>query len=101
MSIVARPQRFKLNIPMQIEWGSITLQGSATSISANGLFIEIANPLYIGATFSAELMIGPPLQLYCTVSRIDPRRGMAVRIAFANRENESRFTELVEKITQQ
>jgi PilZ domain len=98
MHILARPPRFKLNIPIQIEWGSTTLQGSVTSISANGLFIEMTNPLWAGATFLADLMVGPPLQMYCTVSRIDPSRGMAVRVAFVNKENDSRFMELVENV---
>jgi hypothetical protein len=95
MSIIARPQRFSLNIPIQIEWGSATLQASVTIVSANGLFIETANPLWTGATFLANLMLGPPLQLYCTVSRIDPTRGVAVQVAFANKENDQQFTELV------
>lgn len=101
MPLLARPPRYKLNIPIQIQWVSATLKASVTSISANGLFIETVNPLYVGATFSAYLMHDPPLQLYCTVSRIDQSRGMAVRVAFANRENETRFTKLVENILRQ
>jgi hypothetical protein len=77
---------------------SATLEASVNGISANGLFIETVAPLSVGATFSANLMIDPPLQMYCTVTRIDPSRGMAVRIAFTTREHENQFTKLVEKV---
>jgi hypothetical protein len=40
-----------------------------------------------------------PVQMYCTVTRIDPSRGMAVRIAFPTKEYEDRFTKLVERVS--
>jgi hypothetical protein len=99
MPRLARPQRFKFRSWLKIQLDSATLQASVNGISANGLFIETAKPLSIGATFSANLMIDPPLQMLCTVTRIDPSRGMAVRIAFATREYEDQFTKLVEKVS--
>ena len=98
MPLLARPQRFRFRSWITIQSDSATLEASVSGISANGLFIETVNPLCEGATFSANLMIDPPLQMYCTVTRIDPSRGMAVRIAFAAREYEERFTKLVEKV---
>jgi hypothetical protein len=99
MSRLARPQRFRFRSWINIQADSGTLQASVSGISANGLFIETVNPLSVGATFSANLMIDPPLEMYCTVTRIDPSLGMAVRIAFATKEYEDRFTKLVEKVS--
>ena len=97
MKLLARPLRYEFSSQLQFEWGSTTVEAPVTSVSANGLFIKISDPLWIGATFSASLMVDPPLQMYCTVSRVDPGRGMAVMIAFATREQDSRFTHLVEE----
>src|SRR6202140_2906012 len=99
MPLLTRPQRFRFRFWIKIQWDSATLEASVNGISANGLFIETVSPLCVGATFSANLMIDPPLEMYCTVTRIDPNRGMAVRIAFATREYEDRFTKLVEKVS--
>jgi hypothetical protein len=99
MHLLARPQRFKLRSWLKMQWRSATLEASVSGISANGMFIETANSLCIDATFSAILMIDPPLQMHCTVTRIDPSRGMAVRVAFSTREYEDRFTKLVEKVS--
>src|SRR5712671_698233 len=101
MPPLVRPQRFRFRSWIKIQADSGTLQASVSGISANGLFIETVNPLSVGATFSANLMIDPPLEMHCTVARIDPSLGMAVRIAFATREYEERFTKLVEKVSAQ
>src|ERR1700719_407110 len=98
MPLLARPRRFRFRSWIKIQWDSATLEASVNGISANGLFIETLSPLCVGATFSASLMVEPPLQMYCTVSRIDPIRGMAVRIAFATRELDDRFTKLIQKV---
>jgi hypothetical protein len=99
MPLLARPQRFRFRSWIKIQCGSATLEASVSGISANGMFIETARPLSVGATFSANLMTDPPLQMHCTVTRIDPNRRMAVRIAFAKREHENQFTKLVEKVS--
>ena len=93
-----RPPRFKFSAPLEFQWGSIIIQASVCDISANGMFIETANPLWIGATFSANLMLNPSLKIDCTVSRIDPHRGMAVQVAFACPESNRGFMQLVEKL---
>jgi hypothetical protein len=95
MNLLARPRRYKFNSQLQFYWGSTTLNAPVISISANGLFIQTEDPLWIGATFSARLMVDPPIEMYCTVSRVDPGRGMAVRIAFATKNQDDRFSCLV------
>jgi len=100
MSILARPQRYAFNSQLRIQIGSTTFETPVTSISANSLFIETQNPLLAGATFAASLMVDPPLQMFCTVSRVDLKRGMALRIAFGSREDDKRFTRLVGKLSE-
>jgi len=78
----------------------MTFEAPVTNISANGLYIETENPFLAGATFAANLMLDPPLQMFCTVSRVDVMRGMAVRIAFGVREDDKRFTRLVGKVSE-
>ena len=70
--------RRKLQEVLEIEWGSSTLTGRVRDIDPQGLFVELMPPLWLGATFSARLMLNPILQLNCTVCRVEPRKGNAV-----------------------
>jgi hypothetical protein len=70
--------RRKLAGTIEIEWGSSTLKGLVRDIGPRGLFVEMATPLWVGATFLARLIIEPPLQLNCTVRRVEPGLGIAV-----------------------
>ena len=70
--------RRKLREVLEIEWGSSTLTGMVRDISPQGLFVELTPPLWLGATFSARLMLNPVLQLNCTVRRVEPGKGNAV-----------------------
>jgi len=58
----------------------VGFRGAATStrdISANGMFIEAADPLWIGAGFTARLNSKQPLTVDCSVKRIEPGRAWA------------------------
>ena len=70
--------RRKLREVLEIEWGSSTLTGMVRDIDPQGLFVELMPPLWLGATFSARLMLNPILQLNCTVRRVEPGKGNAV-----------------------
>jgi hypothetical protein len=70
--------RRKLREVLEIEWGSSTLTGMVRDIDPRGLFVELAPPLWLGATFSARLKLDPVLQLNCTVRRVEPGRGNAI-----------------------
>ncbi|MBZ5699424.1 MAG: PilZ domain-containing protein [Acidobacteriia bacterium] len=70
--------RRKLQEVLEIEWGSSTLTGIVRDISPQGLFVELMPPLWLGATFSARLMLNPILPLNCTVRRVEPGKGNAV-----------------------
>lgn len=69
-------KRFRGNI--EIEWGSAVLNGEVRDIGPRGLFVELAPPLWLGATFRARLIVNPVLLLNCTVARVEPGKGIAV-----------------------
>jgi hypothetical protein len=63
---------------IEIEWGSSTLTGLVRDVGPQGLFVELTPPLWVGATFLARLLLNPPIQLNCTVRRVEPGTGIAV-----------------------
>lgn len=64
---------------LEIEWGSTILTGTVRDIGPRGLFVDLSPPLWIGARFSARLLLDPVLKLNCTVYRAEPGNGIAVR----------------------
>jgi hypothetical protein len=70
--------RRKLREVFEIEWGSSTLTGMVRDIAPQGLFVELTPPLWLGASFSARLMLNPILQMNCTVRRVEPGKGNGV-----------------------
>jgi PilZ domain len=84
---------------LEIEWGSFVLTGSVTDISPSGLFFVSLPPLWIGASFSARLMLELPLTLQCTVRRVEPRRGIGLCFALADRGDGSRFDQLLDSLS--
>jgi hypothetical protein len=63
---------------LEIEWGSAIITGNVRDIGPQGLFVEMNPPLWVGATFSARLLVDPVLSLNCTVRRVEPKKGIAV-----------------------
>ena len=63
---------------LEIEWGSAVLTGTVRDIGPRGLFVEMASPLWIGATFAARLLLDPILNLHCIVRRVEPTVGIAI-----------------------
>ena len=70
--------RRKFRGTIEIEWGSSILKGLVRDIGPQGLFIELTPPLWVGARFSSRLVVEPPIQLNCTVRRVEPETGFAV-----------------------
>ena len=93
-----RAPRYPFCTALEIEWGSSLLQGRVCDISAEGMFIEIASPLWVGASFSAQLSLVKPLRVDCTVHRVEPGRGMGVRIVVTDEESRKRFTGLLKAL---
>ena len=70
--------RYRFHADLEIEWGSTVLRARTRDISASGMFIESADPLWVGAGFSAQLTLDKPVKLNCSVKRVEPGRGMGV-----------------------
>jgi len=64
-----RSTRYPFGAVLKMEWGSAVIRGSVIDISAEGMRIEIADPLWVGARFSAVLALEPPLRMECVVRR--------------------------------
>jgi hypothetical protein len=91
--------RYSFRADLEIEWGSALLRASTRDISANGMFIEAADPLWVGAGFTARLDLQPPLTLDCSVKRIEPGRGMGVTVALAESESQKLYHDLVSSLS--
>src|SRR2546422_3915513 len=70
-----RSTRYPFGAVLEMEWGSAVLLGRVLDISAEGMRIEIADPLWVGAKFSAVLALEPPLRMECVVRRGGPGGG--------------------------
>src|ERR1700755_1101625 len=47
--------QFRFHADLEIEWGSTVLRARTRDISSSGMFIESADPLWVGAGFTARL----------------------------------------------
>src|SRR5882762_6047127 len=72
--------RYSFRAELEIEWGSAVLRGKTRDISSNGMFIESSDTLWVGAGFTARLALDRPVQMDCSVKRVEPGRGMAVTV---------------------
>ena len=73
-----RWQRKKFRAKIEMEWGSTLLPGMVRDIGPQGLFVEMTQPLWVGATFRARLRLDSDLWLDCKVVRVEPGTGIAV-----------------------
>jgi hypothetical protein len=87
--------RRKLQEVLEIEWGSSKLTGMVRDIGPQGLFVELTPPLWMGARFSARLMLNPALQLHCTVRRVEPGKGNAVTFDLPEESGQAQLKNLL------
>jgi len=81
---------------LEIEWGSAVLRGTTRDISSNGMFIESADTLWVGAGFSARMVVDSnPVKIDCFVKRVEPGRGMGVTVAAPEPANQERYSQLI------
>jgi len=73
----AAGRRYSFRADLEIEWGSAVLRGSTRDISANGMFIEAVDPLWVGAGFTARPDPRSPrkTRLFCETDRAGARHG--------------------------
>jgi hypothetical protein len=91
--------RYSFRADLEIEWGSAVLRGNTRDISSNGMFIEAADPLWLGAGFTARLALDRPVKLDCSVKRIEPGRGMGVSLAVSETESQKLFEDLLSSLS--
>jgi hypothetical protein len=91
--------RYSFRADLEIEWGSAVLRASTRDISANGMFIESSDTLWVGAGFTAQLNLDHPMKVDCFVKRIEPGRGMGVTVAVSEYENQQRYQQLVSSLS--
>jgi hypothetical protein len=91
--------RYSFRADLEIEWGSAVLRGNTRDISANGMFIEASDPLWLGAGFTARLTLDRPMKLDCFVKRIEPGRGMGVSLAVSETESQKLFEDLLSSLS--
>lgn len=93
-------RRYSFQADLEIEWGSAVLRGKTRDISANGMFIESSDTLWVGAGFTARLSLDRPVQMDCSVRRVEPGRGMAVSVTLSGEHHQQRFQELIASLNQ-
>ena len=93
--------RYSFHAELEIEWGSAVLRGKTRDISSNGMFIESTDTLWIGAGFTARLALERPVQVDCSVKRIEPGRGMAVTVTASGEQHQQRYQDLIASLTSQ
>src|SRR6266849_8754052 len=83
----------------ELEWGSAVLRGSTRDISSSGMFIEAADPLWVGAGFTARLTLPRPVRLDCFVKRVEPGYGMGVSVAVSETASQKLFEDLLSSLS--
>ncbi len=89
--------RYPFDSSIEMEWGSLKLKGHVVDISAEGMQIELVNPLWLGASFTAHLPLEPPVQMECVVRRITPGQAMAVTFVLGE-EGRTQLAALLETL---
>jgi hypothetical protein len=90
--------RRKFMATLEIEWGSSTLTGVVRDIGPRGLFALLMPPLWIGAAFSARLMLNPPISLNCMVTRVEPGSGIGIKFDLTDEVSKAQLQELLDKL---
>jgi hypothetical protein len=81
-----------------MEWGSAVLRGRTRDISSSGMFIELSDPLWVGAEFAARMVLREPVRVDCSVKRVEPERGMGVTYVLPGEESRRRFHEFFRNV---
>jgi hypothetical protein len=92
--------RRKFQGMVEIEWGSSTLTGAVRDIGPQGFFVELTPSLWVGATFFARLALDPPIQLNCTVRRVEPGKGFAVAFDLLEESGKAQLERLLATLPQ-
>ena len=91
--------RYSFRANLEIEWGSAVLRASTRDVSSNGMFIESTDPLWIGAGFTAHLVLDRRVRVDCSVKRIEPGLGMGVAVTLSEGQHEQRYQDLLASLS--
>ncbi len=91
-------RRYPYDAVLEMDWASAQRRGHVRNTSAMGMFIEVSDSLWVGANFSAQLAIEPPLCVDCVVRRVEPGRGVGVTFFVPEEEGRARLTTLLETL---
>jgi hypothetical protein len=53
----------------------------------------------VGAGFTARLALDRPVQMNCSVKRVEPGRGMAVSVTVSEEQHQQRYQDLIASLT--
>ena len=81
-----------------MEWGSAVLLGRARNVSSSGMYIELPDPLWIGAEFAARIVLKEPLVVDCHVKRVEPGQGMGVTVVPPGEESRRRYFQFLQDL---
>ena len=90
--------RYKFEGVLKIDWGTTVRDARVRDISAGGMEVELADPFWIGARFSAELEIGAPIRMTCEVRYVVPGHGMGVSLVIPEESERHRFEALLAQL---
>jgi hypothetical protein len=90
--------RFSLEADVEFEWGSAILRARVTDISRRGMFLRIRDPLWVGASFRARLLLDDPLTVDVVVRRVLPMEGMGVDFLEMSPETQQQLELLLGKL---
>ena len=91
--------RYSFRANLEIEWGSAILRAMTRDISSNGMFIESADSLWVGAGFTAHLVLDRPVKINCSVKRIEPGYGMGVSVTVSESQYEQNYQDLLASLS--
>jgi hypothetical protein len=90
--------RYDFRASLDIEWGSAVLRASTRDISSSGMFIESIDPLWVGAGFTANLLLDRPVKVVCSVKRVEPGLGMGVSVSLPEEQQET-YRQLISSLS--
>ena len=92
-----RSPRYTVDLAIEIEWGSARMPGRIRDLSLNGMHVELSDALWVGAQFSAKVLLEPPIAVDCTVRRAQ-RGAMGLMFTPANEEARTRVEAFISSL---
>ena len=92
--------RYPIQFDVELQWGFEVLPALITDVSTGGMFIATNNPLWVGASFTAKIALGEPLELHCVVRRVLPGKGMGVLFVDVTEAARSRLEGLIKTVSE-